>query len=113
MFGNVHANLAFTLYEMLYTSDNFGHGVVAKKKVKGLRPCGTAKLFYFPSVTTEFWKIMQYCVAAGPAQRPWHGGSDTVTPLSTILLNITIKQHLNCLITAEVMLNTNLETSFI
>lgn len=60
MFGNVHANLAFTLYEMLYTSDNFGHGVVAKKRSRdhrkrtlsvlprGPRPCGTAKLFLFP-----------------------------------------------------------------
>lgn len=42
---------------------------------------------------------MQYREAAGPAQRPWHGGSDTVTPQYN-------KKH--CLIIAEVTLNTNL-----
>lgn len=37
VFGIVHANLAFPLYEMLCTTGNFGHRVVAKKRSWGHR----------------------------------------------------------------------------
>lgn len=34
-FGNVHANLAFTLYEMLCASGHFGHGLAAQERSRG------------------------------------------------------------------------------